>query len=337
MGPLHPTTTFMLVPASLPSRSDRSATVLSLGYAPDWDSIAVRVRPSVAAIGSARKATAGEIEREAVVVAFAWFLGAETPGRATAATRMSVRQIATVAGLREARARDSLDLLAASGVLTGLDGLALALRPDAPVWDDQIVGRLADGLLRPAPAARVVRWDAVLDRAGGSTRALAAIAAFLDLVPVPTEWTSVSLAAVGAVARYTGRKMSEAVERAVGCGVIEERRERGSASLYRFAAAALHVPGPPDITAATSPRPSPDRVQQVSLPRRGSTQLAAPAASEVTDGTAMMRPVHGAATLMIGGIPFPLPPGARPQLEQDSDGRYWYRVGGVHFGPIAFE
>lgn len=325
------------MPGPVPSRSERSATVLPLGYAPDWDGVAERVRDAVDRVVSAQRSTPGEVEREAVVLAFAWFLGADAPSRASAVTRTSVRQIATVAGLREARARGCLESLAEGGVLIDLDGLPLALRPSAPVWDGQLVGRFADGLLRPAPAARAVRWDEVLTRAGGSTRALAATAAFLDLLPVPTEWTSVSLAAVGAVARYTGRKTAEAVQRVVECGVIEERRERGSASLYRFAAAVLHVPVPSDNRSVVAPRPSPDRAQHVASARRDSTQLDPPSASEVTTSVAAMRPVHGAATLMIEGVQFPLPSGARPQLEQDAEGRYWYRVGAVHFGPIAFE
>lgn len=307
--------------ASVPSRIERSATVLPLGYAPDWDGVAARVRAAVDGAGAVMGSPAGEIEREAIVLAFALFLGADAPGRSTAVTRMSVRQIATVAGLREARARRGLELLVEGGVLLDPTGAPLTLRSSAPVWDDQIVGRLAEGLLRPAPVARVVRWHAVLDRAGGSTRALAATAAFLDLLPVPTEWTGVSLAAVGAVARYSGRKVAEAVQRAVECGVIEERRERGSASLYRFAAAALHVPVPVplSVSARHDTAPSP---------------VAPPA---VSGQAAMMRPAAGAATLMVGGVAFPLPPGARPQLEQDAEGRYWYRVGGAHFGPIVFD
>lgn len=325
------------MPASVPSRSERSATVLPLGYAPDWEGVAARVRGPADAVGSARALTLGELEREAVVLAFAWFLGADAPGRASVVTRISVRQIASIAGLREARARGCLELLADGGVLIDPAGLPLALRSDAPVWDDEIVGRFADGLLRPAPAARVVRWDVVLDRASGSTRALAATAAFLDLLPVPTEWTSVSLAAVGAVSRYTGRKTAEAVRRAVECGVIEERRERGSASLYRFAAAALHVPVSPDNRDVVAPGPSSDRAQRASPVRQGSPQLAVRTAPELTSSAVVMRPVNGAATLMIAGVPFPLPPGARPQLEQDGDGRYWYRVGSMHLGPITFE
>jgi hypothetical protein len=43
-----------------------------------------------------------------------------------------------------------------------------------------------------------------------------------------------------------------------------------------------------------------------------------------------------AAVLEIGGVPFPLPPGVHPTLEQDVDGRYWYRVGAVRLGPLTF-
>lgn len=282
------------------------------------------MRAAAERLGPARGATLGEAEREGLVLAFALFLGGDAPGRPAALTRTTVRQLATIAGLREPRARLGVRLLADAGVLADAGGGPLRVPAEAPAWDDQLTARLTDGVLRPAPAARVVRWDVVRERAGGSTRALAATAAFLDLLPVPTEWTGVSLAAVGAVARYAGRKVAEAVQRAVECGVIEERRERGSASLYRFAAAALHAPVAPNPVSVA-------RAEPVVVARR---DLSPPTGTAPVAG---MQPVAGAATLMVGGVPFPLPPGARPQLEQDADGRYWYRVGGAHFGPVSFD
>jgi hypothetical protein len=272
-----------------------------------------------------------EVEREALVVAFAIYLSAEPPGRLGALTRTSLRQLATLAGLREERVRRSLSLLSAGDVLCDPDGGALALSDASPAWDGQIVGRIAEPMLRSAPAARIVRWEEVRERVAGSTRALAVTAAFMDLLPVPSEWACVPLGQVGAVARYAGRKVGEAVQRAVECGVVEERRERGSASLYRFAPVVLH--------GGTTDGPVIARGETSSVPRerRGDERSAPAASTVVTPRVPGMRPAESAATLMVGGVPLPLPPGARPQLEQDDEGRYWYRVGGLHFGPVSFD
>ena len=324
-----------LVPSAFPHRVERSAAVLPFGYAPDWGAVAALVRAAPSSAGATVRRGPGEVEREALVVAFAVFLSGDAPGRSTSVTRAATRQVATLCGLREERTRDCLALLARSGALRDPDGAPVATVAPARAWDDQLVARLADDVLRPAPAARVLRWDLVRERAGGSTRALAATAAFLDLLPVPTEWTSVSLAAVGAVARYTGRKIGEAVQRAVECGVVHERREPGSASLYRFAPDVLHTAqSATPATRAAPLRPSSRPPDPAPNAARGPH----PAMASLTEARASeMQPVLGAATLMIGGIPFPLPAGARPELVQDAEGRYWYRVGAMHLGPVTFD
>lgn len=280
-----------------------------------------------------------EVEREALVVTFAVFLGGDAPGRVGAVTRTTVRQLATVAGVREARVRGCLQQLAEAGVLGDPAGTPLVLPASAPAWDDHLVARLAEEALRPAPAARVMRWDVVRTRAGGSARALAATAAFVDLLPMPGEWTSVSLAAVGTVARYAGRKVGEAVQRAISCGVLEERRERGSANLYRFPADVLH-----GGSAEVSPTQAAARAVRVpsvrALEAAGSRERAdagLDAASRTDAAATAMQPVETAAALVVGGVTFPLPPGARPQLERDAEGRYWYRVGTMHLGPVSFD
>lgn len=316
--------------SSVPSRLERTATVLPIGHAPDWDRVADGVRAVAGERAPSGESVGVEVEREALVVAFAVFLGGDAPGRLGAVTRTTVRQLATAAGLREERVRECLQQLAAAGVLSDPGGAPLAPPAVAPAWDDHIAVRLTDDVLRPAPTARAIRWDAVRARAGGSARALAATAAFVDLLPTPGEWTSVSLAAVGAIARYAGRKVGEAVQRAVSCGVLNERRERGSANLYRFASEVLHVGGAEAGVSRVSDRGG--RTPQVSPVR-----FAEPGAPRTDEGAARMRSVEAAASLMIGGVTFPLPPGARPQLERDAEGRYWYRIGTMHLGPVSLE
>ena len=319
------------MPPSAPGRVERAAGVLPFGHLPRWDGVVERAH---AAEDDNLRGPALELEREAVVIAFCLYLSADPPGRAGALARTTVRQLATMAGLREDRVRRCLTRLAAGGVLHDADGAPLSLVESAPAWDDGVVGRIAESLLRPAPTSRAIRWDEVRRRAGGSTRALAATAAFLDLLPLAGEWTCVPLGAVGSVARYAGRKVGEAVQRAVECGVIEERRERGSASLYRFAAAVLH--GSP-IEGSSDRRIVAVADRESSGHLRGATPGAGSPIGAPTPRPGEMRPVEAAATLMVAGVPLPLPPGARPQLEQDAAGRYWYRIGTAHFGPVEID
>lgn len=326
--------------SSVPSRFERAATVLPLGYAPDWERVAAWVRTVDGPSAPAGSSASVEVEREALVVTFALFLGGDAPGRAGAVTRTSVRQLATTAGVRETRVRGCLHQLAEAGVLGDPAGAPLVLPTGAPAWDDHLTVRLADDVLRPAPTARAMQWDAVRARAGGSTRALAATAAFVDLLPTPGEWTSVSLAAVGTVARYAGRKVSEAVQRAVDCGVLEERRERGSANLYRFAAEVLHAGGAEVLPSRTATRAGGARsvpAAEVAAGGRARPDAVREPASRADGAATTMLPVEAAAALIIGGVTFPLPPGARPQLERDAEGRYWYRVGTMHLGPVSFD
>lgn len=326
------------MPLSLPSRSERPANVLALGHAPDWGAVIGAIRETAKTDSGGTRLSAAELGREALVVTFAFFLAAESPGRIGAHTRTTVRALATVAELRDERVRGTVQRLASAGVLRDLDGGTFDLPASSPAWDDALAGQLADWVLRPAPAAHVLRWDVVRERAGGSTRALAATAAFLELLPVPREWTTVSLHAVGEVTQYAGRKVGEVVQRAVACGVVEERRERGSANLYRFASAVLRG-GSPDAEVSNARQEFGTVARRESgapslgMPRPSVPERGAPQAG----GNATMRPVVGAAILMVGGVPLPLPPGAQPQLEVDADGRYWYRVGTLHFGPVRFD
>lgn len=325
------------MPSSHPSRFERSADVLAFGHAPDWSAVIGAVRDVTLAESNDPRVATAERGREALVITFAFFLAADTPGRLGARTRTTLRALATVAALREERVRSALHTLVRAGVLQDHDGGALSLEAAPPVWDETIAGQIAPDVLRPAPAAHVLRWDALRERAGGSTRALVATAAFLDLLPVPGEWTTVALSAVGAITQYTGRKVGEAVQRAVACGVVDERRERGSANLYRFASAVLRGGSSSADAPARTGVPARPR-QDPGAPSPGIRAATGPDldASPSARATAM-RPVVGAATLMVGGVPLPLPPGAQPQLEVDAEGRFWYRVGTLHFGPVRFD
>lgn len=93
-----------------------------------------------------------------------------------------------------------------------------------------------------------------------------------------------------------------------------------------------------------------------SPPARGAAPVdgAMPVPSAVSQGSRSVLPGSGAAgidsatspahataaalvalVIEVNGVPVPLPSGARPVLEQDDTGAYWYRIGAMRLGPIS--
>ena len=251
------------------------------------------------------------------------------------------------------RVRAVVDLLVSAQILDLLERTG----------DDWQV-RLRPVALEDAPVLAAVDWDAVRDHLGPVAGSPAALALVRELA----RRTSPGARTGGHFERLTFQELAEltgygksalrtGLDVCVRARLLEVRTRERVASYYRLLPASFGD-GPPatmesgagiaptltDEPVARNPVEFPvrSRARRSALGPDSTTPApVARAADAPRSGGPLAAPVDAqsaaiapAVVIEVNGVPIPLPPGARPVLEQDAAGAFWYRVGGVRFGPL---
>ena len=258
------------------------------------------------------------------------------------------------------RVRELLDVLVSAQVLDLVER----------VGDDWSV-RLRSASMETAPVLGAVVWDGVRSRLQGVGGGPSALAVVRELA----RRTSPGARAAGHFERMTVAELCEVtgygksalrsgMEACTAARLVDARTRDRVASYYRllpgvFSEGAADDQGAPAPFQHPAPRRSVRGAARTERPHRAADRTpdgATPAASTSPSGVSSSPPsrviedgrlsdsptvrtsgqVDPAAVIEIGGVPFPVPPGVQPVLEQDAEGRFWYRVGTVRLGPLVF-
>jgi hypothetical protein len=252
-------------------------------------------------------------------------------------------RLQALTGLDQMGLRAALEGLAGAGVLRRADdagGLTLTVY-DERVW-------------APHPALSAAPWSALaaaLARAGAPVRAALVVFAELALrteaawraqtpvgpivgdaldaagtLPAPTAWLEVTLKTLADRVHYHRSHVDNALAGLETAGCLTRLRGTTRATSIRLAAWTVGAAPIPDVDVPAAPAETAASLVPVPPP-------AASVGGSLPVGLQAEAP---SVTLVVNGVPIPLPPGVTPQLERDAAGRRWYRVGGMLLGPLPF-